>query len=85
MVTRLILIALIGIALAGCDPAYRASVAKKSAEGADAALSVSEWGMCRASSVGAIMRRYWQDQETADAWLHLCWTGKQPVKIEVPK
>ena len=72
---KLVVIALL-VALAGCAE-YRAVIGARGAEAADAALQDSEWMVCRASTAGALERKYalHSDPEglKAKAWRELCY------------
>ena len=74
---RWIPIAIAALALAGCGltPAgdtYRAAAAQRGATVADTALENTEWLMCRAASVGSVVRRYGVSTDKADAWRAIC-------------
>lgn len=56
---------------AGFDDA-RDGLVEQGAEFYDETLVTSEFIICRGASVGSVMRRYWQDVETAQAWMKLC-------------
>lgn len=56
--------------LSGC--AYTDLIADRAAEASDSALEASEWTVCRAASVGAVLRRYGTSPERMEAWRLLC-------------
>jgi hypothetical protein len=56
--------------LSGC--VTTAQIADRGAEVSDAALEASEWTVCRASTVGAVLRRYGTSPERMEAWRLLC-------------
>jgi hypothetical protein len=46
--------------------------ATRGADVSDAALEASEWTVCRAATVGAVLRRYGTSPERMEAWRRLC-------------
>jgi len=58
------------LALSGC--AAIGPAVQKVAEANDVALAAAELEICRAASIGAVMRRYGQDPIKARAWRDLC-------------
>lgn len=67
--------------LGGCGftsygDAARDAVEDYGSRGADALLENSEFIVCRAAPVGAVIRRYGRSQETAEAWKTLCRGGE---------
>lgn len=70
------MLAILLLTLTGCAEfrAGQSAVATHGAEAADAELEVSEWGICRAATVGAWLRRYGSDPAKANAWRQLCGT-----------
>ena len=73
---KIIIAVIMLITLASCAE-YRAIVGSKGAEAADAALHDGEWVVCKASTAGALERRYslYSDSEgpKAVAWKGLCY------------
>ena len=60
--------------LGGCatlDTA-RDVVKQKGAQAADTALLDAEWLVCKATSIGAVKRRYGQTMETAETYRRFC-------------
>ena len=60
-------------ALGGCAQLGQAK--EKAAEAADAALSLSHWQQCYASSVGAVKRKYGGNPTLMNAYNTLCDEG----------
>ena len=60
------------VALSGCAGFGLSDIADRGADVSDAALEANEWGLCRASTMGAWLRRYGADPGRADAWARLC-------------
>ena len=56
---------------AGC--AQLAGSVEAVATANDSVLEAGEIVVCKGSSVGAVVRRYWSTQELADAWWDLCY------------
>ena len=65
--------------IAGCAQygAIKKTVASAAQEGADEALEVVLWQLCRASSIGAINRWIKGDEDLADAYNTICNRDKQ--------
>lgn len=62
--------------LSACTAEYQAVVTAGPAQAATAAdnqLKLAEWAWCRASSHGAVMRRYGGKTEIWRARLKICW------------
>ena len=55
----------------------------KGAEVYDEGLANSEFFICRAASVGSVMRRYGRSRDLADAWRTLC-EGADDASILAP-
>jgi hypothetical protein len=72
MKTFLAIVSVIG--LAGCAEwgAIKSGVASHGTKAADEQLEVAEWGICKATTIGAWMRRYGSDAEKKAAWAKLC-------------
>ena len=77
------------LSLSGCAAAdeLRQRIAEEGAGAADRLLNDAEWFMCRASSVGAVTRRYWDDPQKRQAWADLCLSspGVPEAAIVVPE
>ena len=54
------------VSISGCT-----TIANKAADWNDDALKTSEFTICRAASVGAVLRRY-NTKELSQAWVKLC-------------
>ena len=65
-----LLIPLAALLLTGCASLDYA--ADRGADVSDGALEASEWGLCRAPTMGAWLRRYGADPDRAAAWAALC-------------
>ena len=79
---------LLALLLAGCGltpqgDAVRRAVQTKGAEVYDEGLANSEFFICRAASVGSVMRRYGRSRDLADAWRTLC-EGADDASILAP-
>ncbi len=59
----------------------RAAGANRAAGIADRALENGEWYMCKAASVGSVIRRYGVSTAKADAWRAICRTDPQTKVI----
>ncbi len=70
MIRRIPLL-LAAILLSGCLPEAQ-SIKDRGADVADTALDTSEWHICRAASVGSVLRRYGTSAERMAAWRALC-------------
>ena len=66
---KFITIVFIGLFLAGCGSVQE--LRKDSALISDAALDVSVWGVCNATTVGALYRRY-GGTDKMDQWKSMC-------------
>lgn len=66
------IIVLATLALAGCSDMMPAAVAQRGAVVADKALENAEWLLCKAATVGSVVRRYGVSTEKADAWRVIC-------------
>ena len=78
----------LALLLAGCGitpqgDAVRSAVQAKGAEVYDEGLANSEFFICRAASVGSVMRRYGRSRDLADAWRTLC-EGADDASILAP-
>ncbi len=62
----------------------REVISAKGAQAMDEGLRNAEFFICRAASVGAVMRRYGTTGEKARAWRILCSTDKELQLIESP-
>ncbi len=51
----------------------RVFIGTKSAKMADTTLSNSIWGVCQATSMGAVMRRFGRSRTAMDAYVALCY------------
>ncbi len=62
--------------LAGCatsaGTAFRDAGIAKAAEAYDESLANAEVWVCRAASVGSVVRRYGVSEEQWEAWMRLC-------------
>lgn len=63
---------LLGVSACGFFTEGREFATVKGAEFYDESLITAELVMCRAASVGSIMRRYGRSSDTAEAWATLC-------------
>lgn len=54
-------------------------MAGRSANAADEALAVAEWGLCKGASVGAIRRNYANDPIKLRAWQDFCGKERTPA------
>lgn len=63
--------------VSGCAEfsAFKSGVASHGASAADEALAVSEWGVCKAPTMGAWQRRYGNNPDKAAGWRGLCSDG----------
>ena len=72
---KIILLSLL-VVLSGCAD-YRALVGSRGAEAADVALQDAEWVVCKASTAGALERKYALYSDTggpkAISWRGLCY------------
>ena len=68
------LIILAALALSGCSDVLRAGVVQRGATVADKALEDAEFLLCRAATVGSVVRRYGVSTDKADAWRTICRT-----------
>ena len=82
MFSKVIMLSLI-ISLGGCAriAGYRSTAAEASSEAADQTLDHHVWGVCKASTAGALERRYGHDPEGAAAWLVFCSVDTAPVPV----
>lgn len=73
------------LALTGCAGAQGVldRAVKEGAEVADNLLSDAELYICRASTVGAVTRRYFSDAEKSKAWQRLC-IGDGTITVPSP-
>ena len=67
------------LALSGCGITregniLRAAAVQRGATAADEALANAEWLLCRAATVGSVVRRYGASTVKADAWRAICRT-----------
>ena len=69
------------LGLGACETieAGRLVANEKGAEFADLALEQAEFVICRAASVGSVMRRYGSNTQTAQAYLQLCFARPDAV------
>jgi hypothetical protein len=65
-------------ALSGCAEfnAAQVAIADHGAQAADAALRTSKWGVCQATTIGALERDLGGDSTRSVGWLMFC--GKKP-------
>jgi hypothetical protein len=81
--------AMIGLSLAalmtGCAE-YQAMIAQYGAEGADNALTASEWANCKQATAGALERKYQlysnPNGPRATAWRELCYGADEVIADE---
>ena len=70
---------LLSLVLLSACAEYRAVIGTYGSEGADATLETAEWTLCRATTAGALERRYNLYSDTtgpkAEAWRGLCYNG----------
>jgi hypothetical protein len=66
-----ILIPMAAALLTGCA-GQLGYMADRGADVSDEALVAAEWGICRAASVGSVLRRYGTDPERMAAWQMMC-------------
>lgn len=68
--------------LAGCETVdtVRTVAKEKGAVASDNLLEDAEFIICRAATVGSVMRRYGGSKELAAAWLDMCW--HRPAAVE---
>lgn len=74
---------------AGCGlttegSAIREFVKVEGAGAYDEGLLNSEWFICRAASVGSVLRRYGQSVEKAEGWRALCLGDPEAMRIVGP-
>jgi len=73
---RILIVAIMLTALTGCAE-YRAIIGARGADAADATLHDGEWVVCKASTAGALERRYSLYSDTSgpksEAWRKLCY------------
>jgi hypothetical protein len=67
---NLLAIPLSALLLTGCASLDYA--ADRGADVSDGALEAGEWTICRAASVGAVLRRYGTDPARMAAWQAMC-------------
>lgn len=87
MFKQIALVSLLVLAGCGLTPQgdfIRSTVATQGREAAAAALENTEWALCRAMPVGAILDRYGRSQEQADAWRTIC-RGSNDVQLMKPE
>ncbi len=75
--------------LAGCGftdegDIARTVISEKGAQAMDEGLRNAEFFICRAASVGSVMRRYGTTAAKASAWRILCAQDKELQLIEAP-
>ncbi|KKM60281.1 hypothetical protein LCGC14_1543440 [marine sediment metagenome] len=88
--TRWIPIAIAVLVLAGCGftsqgDAIRDFVKVEGAQAYDEGLSNSEFFICKAASVGSVLRRYGRSEETAAAWRAICRGNPEAVIVKPVK
>ena len=75
---KIIIAIIMIITLASCAET-RAFISSYGAEGADAQLESAEWTLCKASSAGALERKYMLYSDTNNpksaAWRNLCYAN----------
>lgn len=86
-ILSLVLIAL-SFVLSGCGwtpwgDSIRNAVSSYGAQAYDEGLANSQFFICKAASVGSVMRLYGKSQATADAWRTLC-GGQDGVNLIGP-
>ena len=62
----------------------RGAVTEYGAQAMDEGLVNAEFFMCRAASVGSVIRRYGKSAETAEAWKTLCQGNAEVDIIDAP-
>ena len=77
-------VALLTLTLGACGlspegDAFRGLVRNKGAIAADAGLENATWYLCNAASVGAIKRKFGQNEEKARTYMELCKDEAQVV------
>lgn len=89
---RFTLLAILAVllTLTSCAEYDRASehLKMEGARATDAFLETSEYGICSASTIGAIMRRYGSNPDAADAWQIFCeevWKQQAGQELELFK
>lgn len=65
-----ILLALVVAALSGC--ASTATFVDKASDYSDQSIAAAEFYICRAATVGSVMRNYGNSEEDMEAWRLLC-------------
>jgi hypothetical protein len=68
---------LAALALSGCETLV--SVEKKAVDAADGVLVGAEWTICRAATVGSVLRRYGTSPERMNAWVSLCQPNQEEL------
>ncbi len=63
----------------------RKGIAEYGAQAMDEGLVNAEFFVCRAASVGSVIRRYGRSRETAEAWKTLCQGDADVDIIEPPE
>ncbi len=83
---RWIAIAIV-LLLAGCGftqagDAFRVAVKEGGEKAMREGLVNTEWFLCRAASVGAVIDRYGRSEETATAWRAICRDNPEAVIVK---
>ena len=73
------LLPVLGVVLSGALLSGCAGIKDRGAEVYDRALEESEFVICRAASVGSVMRKYGGSPEMAAAWKTLCTANPDAV------
>lgn len=83
---KILLILLLFLPLSSCAywDTYSKVVAEEGAKAADKSLNATLWKLCKAGSVGAIMRKFGDNQKWY-AWLVLCAPETQTVIVKPGK
>lgn len=76
---RLIILAITLLFLSGCSTLDR--MVSAGVEANDNALIAAEFTICKAASIGSIMRRYGVSEDKAKAWKELCTQDEEAVPI----
>ena len=77
------------LALGGCGfttqgDAIRSGIETYGSQAMDEGLNSAEFFICRAASVGSVIRRYGKDKAQADAWKTLCLGDPDADILEPP-
>lgn len=75
LIKNILVLSILLIGITACNPALNMGLtqgAKMSADIADHALTIDQWGLCEAATVGAIRRKFGNDPVKIKAWQDLC-------------